>query len=80
MSERIQAGLFEAGGIAFTVETNRPGFAARVGNVFRDLAVTDGGSGPVIGSTCTAPPSFATVRPWSWRVEATPGRARWRVG
>jgi hypothetical protein len=63
MSERIQAGLFEAGGIAFTVETNRPGFAARVGNVFRDLAVTDGGSSPVVFEVLhggAAPPA----NPW----------------
>lgn len=67
MSERFHAGSFEAGGIAFTVETNRPGLAALVGDVFRDLRVPDGGSSPVVFEVLhrgTPPPS----NPWGvWR-------------
>jgi hypothetical protein len=47
MSERFHVGSFAAGGVAFTVETNRPGLAALVGDAFRDLRVTDGVSSPV---------------------------------
>jgi hypothetical protein len=48
MSERFHAGSFEAGGIAFTIETNRPGLAALVADALRDLRVADGGSSPVV--------------------------------
>jgi len=48
MTERFHAGFFEAGGIAFTVETNRPGFAALVADVFRDLRVGRRGPSAVV--------------------------------
>lgn len=67
MSERFDAGSFEAGGIAFRIETNRPDLAARVGDVFRDLRVTNVGSAPVVFEALhrgTPPPS----NPWEvWR-------------
>jgi hypothetical protein len=67
MSGRFHAGFFEAGGVAFTVETNRPGFAALVGDAFRDLRVTNGGAAPVVFEVLhrgAAPPA----NPWGvWR-------------
>jgi len=67
MSERFHAGAFEAGGIDFAVETNRPALAARVRDVFRDLQVTDPGPSPVVFEVLhrgTPPPS----NPWAvWR-------------
>jgi hypothetical protein len=66
MSERFDAGFFEAGGIAFTVVTNRAAFAALVGDVFRDLRVS-GGTSPVVFEVLhrgVDPPS----NPWGvWR-------------
>jgi hypothetical protein len=41
VTERFRAGNFEAGGIAFVVETNRADLAARVADVFRDLLVSE---------------------------------------
>lgn len=67
MNERFHAGTFEAGGIAFTVETNRPGLAVLVGDVFRDLRVSAAGPSPVVFEVLhrgTPPPS----NPWGvWR-------------
>lgn len=67
MSERCQAGSFEAGDIPFTVETNDPGFAALVGDRFRDLRVEEGRSAPVVFEVLhqgTPPPG----NPWAvWR-------------
>lgn len=67
MSERYHAGSFAAGGITFTVETNRPRFAELVGDVFRDLRVADSGPSPVVFEVLhrgTPPPS----NPWGvWR-------------
>jgi hypothetical protein len=67
MSARFHAGSFEAGGIAFTVETNRSALAALVSDTFRDLRVIDGGSSPVVFEVLhrgTPPPS----NPWGvWR-------------
>jgi len=67
VSERFHAGSFEAGEITFTVGTNRPGLAALVADVFRDLRVTDGGPSPVVFEVLhrgTPPPA----NPWGvWR-------------
>jgi hypothetical protein len=66
MSERIHAGAFAAGGITFTVETNRPGFADLVGETFRDLRVGAGGPSAVVFEVLhhETPPSH----PWAvWR-------------
>lgn len=67
MSERFDAGSFAAGGISFTVETNRAQFAALVGDVFRDLRVSQSGTAPVVFEVLhrgTPPPS----NPWGvWR-------------
>ena len=67
MSERFDAGSFEAGGIAFRIETNRPELAARISDAFRDLQVADGGSTPVVFEALhrgTPPPA----NPWEvWR-------------
>jgi hypothetical protein len=73
MSERIPAGAFEAGGIAFRVETNRADFADLVGSTFRDLRVSDGGTSPVVFEVLHhgTPPS----NPWAvWR-DGEPRRA-----
>jgi hypothetical protein len=64
VSEQFRVGSFEAGGIPFTVETNRHDFAARVRDVFRDLRIADGGLSPVVFGVVdheTAPPAH----PWS---------------
>ena len=66
MNDRIRAGAFEAGGIAFTVETNRPDFAERVADAFRDLRVGNGAPSPVVFEVLHhgSPPS----NPWGfWR-------------
>lgn len=47
MSNRIHVGSFEAGGVAFRIETNSSSLAARVGDTFRDLLVTESSSSPV---------------------------------
>ena len=64
MSERFQAGFFDAGGIPFTVETNRRDLAARVRDVFRDLAVEDAGSTPVVFEVLDGGTS-SPGHPWS---------------
>jgi hypothetical protein len=67
VSERIVAGRFEAGGVAFTVETNRREFAAVVADAFRDLRVREANSAPVVFEVvhrATGPPT----NPWGvWR-------------
>jgi len=64
---RFHAGSYEAGGVPFTVETNRADFAALVSETFRDLHTTSGGSTPVVFEVLhseTAPSSS----PWGvWR-------------
>jgi hypothetical protein len=67
MSDRSHAGTFEAGGITFTVETNRTDLAARFGDVFRDLRVTDGQASPVVFEVLHQG-SRAATHPWAvWR-------------
>lgn len=64
MSERFEAGPFDAGGIAFTVKTNRSDFAARVGKLFRDLRVIDPASSPILFEVLDTGTSSAT-HPWT---------------
>ena len=67
MSERFAAGVFDAGGVAFTVETNRPAMAASIRAALRDLEIDASEGSPVVfevlhGGT-TAP-----ANPWGvWR-------------
>ena len=67
MSDRVQAGSFEAGGIPFRVATNDPGFATLVADRFRDLRVENCRSTPVVFEVRhqgTPPPA----NPWAvWR-------------
>jgi hypothetical protein len=67
MTGRFHAGTFEAGGIAFTVETNDADWADRFGEVFRDLRVADGAPFPVVFEVLHQG-SAATTHPWAvWR-------------
>jgi hypothetical protein len=67
VSERVHAGSFEAGGVAFRIETNSLDFAGRVGDTFRDLQVIETRSSPVVFEMRhreSAPPTH----PWGlWR-------------
>jgi hypothetical protein len=67
VSERVSAGRFQAGGIAITIETNRPGFAALVADTFRDLEAPEQAAAPVVFEVLhqgTPPPA----NPWAvWR-------------
>lgn len=47
MTGRFRVGSFDAGGIPFTVETNRRDFGARVREIFRDIEIADAGLSPV---------------------------------
>lgn len=67
MSERFHAGFFDAGGIPFTVATDHPDLAARVRDAFRDLAVEDPGTTPVVFEVLARGTS-SPAHPWSvWR-------------
>ena len=67
MTDRIPVGFFEAGGIAFAVETNRPAMAAVVQDAFRDLRAPEPGAPPILFEVLHrgAPPP---ANPWGvWR-------------
>jgi len=67
MTGRFHAGTFEAGGIAFTVETNDADWAGRFRQVFGDLRVADGQPSPVVFEVLHQGIS-ATTHPWAvWR-------------
>jgi hypothetical protein len=71
VSERFDAGSFEAGGIGFRIETNRADLADRVASAFRDLRVADAGPSPVVYEALhqgTTPPS----NPWQVRRDGEP--------
>jgi hypothetical protein len=67
MSERFPVGTFQAGGITFTIATNRADLAVRFQEVFRDLLVADGASSPVVFEVLHQG-SAAATHPWAvWR-------------
>ena len=67
MTERFDTGSYEAGGIGFTVVTNRTDLAARFEEIFRDLRAPEEHASPVVFEVLHQGDPGAT-HPWAvWR-------------